>query len=129
MKHGRKSHCTLPLLFSTHIAFFFWSMRNGPATTDVMVEGGRCRKPGPSLSGIEGLEGIGRTSEEIVSPGRTRVSVAMGLFSKLFAAEACQKNDNTYKQSGKQWRPFLAAPAVGAGSTRVPVKKFGLGVL
>lgn len=36
---GGKSS-TLPLVFSTHIAFFFWSMHSGPARTEVMVDGG-----------------------------------------------------------------------------------------
>ena len=31
---------TLPVLFSTHIAFFFRSMHSGPARVEVIVEGG-----------------------------------------------------------------------------------------
>ena len=53
---------TLPLLFSTQIAFFFWSMHSGPATTEVMVDGGVWRRPGPTLSGSDGLEEMGRRS-------------------------------------------------------------------
>ncbi len=64
---------TLPLLFSTQIAFFFWSIHSEPAMTEVIVDGGVWRRPGPNFSGRDGLEGIGRTSEEIVSPGRTTV--------------------------------------------------------
>ena len=30
---------TLPVLFSTHIAFFFRSMHKGPARVEVIVEG------------------------------------------------------------------------------------------
>ena len=37
-KAGEK--VTLPLVFSTQIAFFFWSMHSGPARTEVMVVGG-----------------------------------------------------------------------------------------
>ena len=62
---------TLPLLFSTQIAFFLWSMHSGPARTEVTVDGGEWWRPGPSLSGRDGLEGIGRMSGEMTSPGRT----------------------------------------------------------
>ncbi len=31
---------TLPVLFSTHIAFFFRSMHRGPARVEVIVDGG-----------------------------------------------------------------------------------------
>lgn len=31
---------TLPVLFSTHIAFFLGSIQRGPASTALMVEGG-----------------------------------------------------------------------------------------
>lgn len=57
------------------MAFFLWSMHSEPARVVVMVEGGVCRRPGPSLRGMEGMEGIGRTSDEMVSPGRTTWSV------------------------------------------------------
>ena len=40
---------TRPLLFSTHIAFFFRSTQREPAIVEVMVEGGTWRRPGPSL--------------------------------------------------------------------------------
>lgn len=53
---------TLPVLCSTHIAFFLVSMQREPAKTAVMVDGGVCCSPGPSLSGIEELGGIGRHS-------------------------------------------------------------------
>ena len=39
----------------------------------VIVEGRTCRRPGPNLSGRDGLEGIGKTSGDITSPGRTIV--------------------------------------------------------
>lgn len=75
----RKGAITLPLLFSTHIAFFFWSMQREPARVGVIVEGRIYRKPGPSLSGRGGLEGIGKTSGDTTSPGRTMVRVAICL--------------------------------------------------
>ena len=68
-----KSELTRPLLFSTHIVFFFWSTQRSPATTEVTVDGGTWRRPGPNLSGKDGWEGIGRISGEMVSPGRTSV--------------------------------------------------------
>ena len=73
------SHCTLPLLFSTHIAFFLWSMLRAPASVGVIVDGGTCRRPGPSLSGTEVFDGTGSTSAEIVSPGSTRVTIVIGV--------------------------------------------------
>lgn len=69
--------CTLPLLFSTHIAFFLWSMHSEPARTEVIVDGGVWRRPGPSLSAWDGLEGIGSVSEEMTSPGNTSICVAI----------------------------------------------------
>lgn len=74
----RGESITLPLLFSTQIAFFFWSMHSEPASTEVMVDGGVWRSPGPILSARFGLEGMGRRSGEMVSPGSTRVCVAIG---------------------------------------------------
>ena len=53
-------------------------MHSGPATTEVMVDGGVWRRPGPSLSGSDGLEGMGRTSGGMTSPGNTNVCVAIG---------------------------------------------------
>ena len=76
MRAGDSS--TLPLLFSTQIAFFFWSMHSEPASTEVMVDGGVWRSPGPSLSASFGLEGMGRMSGEMVSPGSTILCVAIG---------------------------------------------------
>lgn len=72
--HGRH---TLPPLFSTHNAFFLRSMQSGPAKVVVTVEGGVCRRPGPSLSGAEGLGGIGSTSSDRISPGITKVWVIL----------------------------------------------------
>ncbi len=69
---------TLPLLFSTQIAFFFRSIQRGPARTAVMVAGGVWRSPGPSLRGRDGLDGMGRMSGEMTSPGSTSVCVAIG---------------------------------------------------
>lgn len=66
---------TLPVLFSTHIAFFLESMQREPASTAAMVDGGVCCSPGPSLSAMDGLEGIGRLSGGIDSPGSTNVAV------------------------------------------------------
>lgn len=56
------SDSTLPVLFSTHIAFLLASTQREPASTVDMVDGGVCWSPGPSLSGVDGLEGIGRLS-------------------------------------------------------------------
>ena len=53
-------------------------MHNEPASTEVMVDGGVRRRPGPSLRRSDGLEGMGRISGEIVSPGSTSVCVAIG---------------------------------------------------
>lgn len=64
---------TLPLLFSTHIAFFLRSIHKSPATVLVMVDGGVCLSPGPSLSGSDDFWGTGRTSSERTSPGITRL--------------------------------------------------------
>ena len=69
---------TLPLLFSTQMAFFLASMHSGPASTEVMCEGGVWRSPGPSLSRRLGLDGMGRRSGEMISPGSTMVCVAIG---------------------------------------------------
>lgn len=60
------------------MAFFLASMHSVPASTDVMVDGGVWRSPGPSLSRRLGLDGMGRMSGEIVSPGSTMVCVAIG---------------------------------------------------
>lgn len=48
---------------------------------DVIVEGGTWRRPGPSLSGTLGLEGMGKRSGEIVSPGSMVVAVALACLS------------------------------------------------
>lgn len=64
---------TRPLLLSTHIAFFLWSIQSVPAIVGVIVAGGVWRRPGPSLSGTEGLDGVGRSSADIPSPGKTNV--------------------------------------------------------
>ena len=85
---GRKRISTLPLLFSIHIAFFFWSMQSGPATTEVIVEGGVWRSPGPSLSGRDGFDGMGRTWAGMTSPGSTSVWVAIGRRRGCFSREA-----------------------------------------
>ena len=53
---------TLPVLFSTDIAFLLASMHRAPASTVVIVDGGVYRSPGPSLRGRDELEGIGRCS-------------------------------------------------------------------
>lgn len=68
-----KLYHTRPLLFSTHIPFFLWSMQRVPAIVGVIVAGGVCRRPGPSLRGIEGLDGVGKSSAEMSSPGKTSV--------------------------------------------------------
>lgn len=64
---------TLPVLFSTHIAFFLASMQRAPASTVVIVDGGVCWSPGPSLRGKDGLGGSGRFSWVMVSPGKMNV--------------------------------------------------------
>ena len=48
----------------------------------VIVEGGVCRRPGPSLSGTEALEGTGRTSSERISPGITNAWEVMAVKKK-----------------------------------------------
>src|SRR5437762_652909 len=62
---------TRPPLFSTHTAFFLWSMQSSPATTVTIVSGGVWRRPGPSFKGTDGLEEVGRAPGGIGSPGRT----------------------------------------------------------
>lgn len=86
---GAGESSTLPLLFSTQIAFFFWSMHSEPARTEVMVDGGVWRRPGPSLSGRDGLEGMGRTEGEMTSPGITIICVAIGLIICCLSGVAC----------------------------------------
>lgn len=77
---------TLPVLFSTHIAFFLGSIQRGPANTALMVEGGVWRRPGPSFRAFDALEGIGRSSVGIISPGITNpVGIPFPLFSRLTA--------------------------------------------
>ena len=51
---------------------------------EVIVEGGVWRRPGPSLSGREGLEGIGRMSGEIISPGRMTGCMARRELEDIF---------------------------------------------
>jgi hypothetical protein len=43
-----------------------------------MVDGGMCRRPGPSFRGNDGLGDVGRRSEGISSPGSTSC-VAIGI--------------------------------------------------
>lgn len=62
---------TRPPLLSTQIAFLRLSMQSAPAMVGVIVEGGMCRRPGPSFKGMEGLVDVGRRSEGISSPGNT----------------------------------------------------------
>ena len=75
------SSFTLPVLFSTQIAFFLGSIQTGPARTALKVEGGVWRRPGPSLRDFDALEGIGRSSVGIISPGMTN---AAGIVSPTF---------------------------------------------
>jgi hypothetical protein len=70
----REEHTRLPLN-STQTAFFRLSVQTWPATAEVMVFGGMCRRPGPSLRGRVGCDGRDPGSSE--SPGRTKVSVAI----------------------------------------------------
>ena len=53
-------------------------MLRAPARVGVIVDGGTCRKPGPSLSGAEGFDGTGSVPGEITSPGSTRVAIVVG---------------------------------------------------
>ena len=66
---------TRPPLNSTQTAFFLLSVHSWPATVGVMVFGGMCRSPGPSLSGSFGCDG--RDSGSSSSPGRTKRSIAI----------------------------------------------------
>lgn len=97
---------TLPLLFSTHIAFFFWSMKREPPMVEEMVEGSTCRRPGPSLSGRDEFEGIGKRSGDITSPGRTIVSVAISRCFSLLRRQSPTIN------------PLLTRDDSGSGSNR-----------
>ena len=49
----------------------------------VTVDGGMCRRPGPSLSGMEGFVDVGRRSEGISSPGNTRCIVILIGFGRV----------------------------------------------
>jgi hypothetical protein len=71
----QKNELTLPLLYSTQAAFFLLSVVNAPAIVAVMVLGGMCRSPGPSVRGLFCFCGFGRACEGITSPGRTTVAV------------------------------------------------------
>jgi hypothetical protein len=73
---------TLPLLYSTQAAFFLLSVVNAPAIVAVMVLGGMCRSPGPSVRGLFCFGGFGRACEGITSPGRTIVAV-VAIVSRL----------------------------------------------
>jgi hypothetical protein len=42
---------------------------------EVMVLGGMCRSPGPSVRGLFCFGGVGRACEGITSPGRTIIAV------------------------------------------------------
>lgn len=64
---------TRPALCSTQIAFFLRSIWTEPAREAVIVDGGTCRRPGPSFMEMEGLREDGSASIEMLSPGRTRV--------------------------------------------------------
>jgi len=75
----KRDHTRLPLN-STQTAFFLLSVQSCPATVGVIVFGGICRKPGPSLRGNFGCEG--RHAGSRVSPGSTNVSVAIALSRK-----------------------------------------------
>lgn len=44
-----------------------------PAREAATVDGGACRRPGPSLIGMEELGESGSASNEMLSPGRTKV--------------------------------------------------------
>jgi len=74
--YERMRRTRLPLN-SIQTAFFLLSVQSWPATVGVMVFGGMCRRPGPSLRGNFGCEG--RDAGSRISPGSTNVSVAMVL--------------------------------------------------
>lgn len=88
------SSFTLPVLFSTQIAFFLGSIQTGPARTALKVEGGVWRRPGPSLRDFDALEGIGRSSVGIISPGMTNAAgiVSPTFFFFFFAADKAGYN-------------------------------------
>ena len=68
-------------------------MQRGPAIVDIMVEGGTCRRPGPSLSSRFGLVGMGRISGEMVWPGRTSVLLAIGPESCFYLSSIFEGNN------------------------------------
>lgn len=81
---------TRPPLFSTQIAFLRLSMYSEPAMVGVMVEGGICRRPGPSFRGMEGFGDVGRRSEGISSPGNTsRVAIKTVYCVSVVAIDPC----------------------------------------
>ena len=71
---------TLPLLFSTQMAFFLASVLRLPAVVTMIVEGGIWRRPGPSFRGMEVLVGVGSVDGGRVSPGRKTVLKSIWTF-------------------------------------------------
>lgn len=67
---------TLPLLDSIQAAFFLLSVTSAPAIVVVMVFGGMCRRPGPSVSVFFLPVGVGQAAWGSSSPGRTTVADA-----------------------------------------------------
>jgi hypothetical protein len=63
---------TLPVDVSIRMAFFCGSTTSWPASVGTTLPGGTWRRPGPSLRGFLGCEGMSLGSIE--SPGRTKIA-------------------------------------------------------
>jgi hypothetical protein len=100
---------TLPVLNSIQAAFFLLSVAKAPAIVHVIVLGGTCRRPGPSVRVFFFPVGLGRASCGISSPGMTIVvEVAMrnecgGLWRKVASCAQVVLDAKTSKD-------FLAGP-------------------
>ena len=73
-----------------------------------MVDGGVWRRPGPSLSARDGLEGIGRRSGEMTSPGSMSICVAIGRGTLPFSRVASCLETWSISKSGDCWESMFS---------------------
>jgi hypothetical protein len=74
---------TLPLFDSTDAAFFLLSVTSAPAMVVTTVEGGMCRRPGPSFNVFRFPVPVGSAWDGISSPGSTSVAIVAICVRKL----------------------------------------------
>jgi hypothetical protein len=84
-----KERLTRPPLYSTHTAFFLLSAVTVPAMVALIVDGGRCRRPGPSLRALEA--DVGSKELGSVSPGST-TDESMVQWIDLKCGSCCRMN-------------------------------------